>query len=162
MDGWALSGEGGLGADGAAALALPWLPEGLLLAAVVLGLALVAFSVLMVALDRTVTRASGTVVSGLVRGVRGWTEPGEAADEEAADKEVGDEDVASSDVRGAPPAAAATGDEPVAGQRRTPGGRPTGITRTGPARGAQPPRARLEDRLPDDGEPLERVHADPR
>jgi hypothetical protein len=50
----------------------PFLPGGAIVAATVLGGAIVGFAAAMMALDRAGSRIFGAVVSGVVAGARGW------------------------------------------------------------------------------------------
>ena len=57
-------------------MAFPFLPGGLILAATVLGGAIVGFVAAMMAIDRAGSRVFGAVVSGVVAGARHWRDGG--------------------------------------------------------------------------------------
>ena len=50
----------------------PFFPIGALLAGAILAAALTLFVAAMMAMDRAISRATESVVSGLVSGIRGW------------------------------------------------------------------------------------------
>lgn len=52
----------------------PFYPIGAVIAGAILAAALTLFVAAMLAMDRAVSRATGLVVSGLVTGIRGWSE----------------------------------------------------------------------------------------
>jgi hypothetical protein len=62
----------------------PFYPIGALVAAVILGSALTLFAVALRAIDRTVTRVGGSVLSGLVSGINGWSETRRAGPPQAS------------------------------------------------------------------------------
>ena len=51
----------------------PFYPIGAIVAGVILGGALTLFVAALMAIDRTASRVAGSVVSGLVSGIRGWS-----------------------------------------------------------------------------------------
>ncbi|KRT62427.1 MAG: hypothetical protein XU10_C0028G0006 [Chloroflexi bacterium CSP1-4] len=53
---------------------LPWFPEGLILAAAVLGAALGIFIGAMHAIGRVTGEVTGSILTGLVRGLREWAD----------------------------------------------------------------------------------------
>jgi hypothetical protein len=55
-------------------MAFPFYPVGAITATLVLGGTLVAFRLLLLALDRGAAELRGSIGPGLVRGVRAWTE----------------------------------------------------------------------------------------
>lgn len=57
----------------------PFYPVGALVAAVFLGTTLTLFALALHVIDRTVTRVGGSVLSGLVSGLSGWSESRRAA-----------------------------------------------------------------------------------
>lgn len=57
----------------------PFYPVGALVAGIILGTALTLFALALKAIDKTVTRVGGSVLTGLVSGLNEWSEARRAA-----------------------------------------------------------------------------------
>ena len=73
----------------------PFYPFGALVAGLILGATLTVFVVALQAIDRTVTRVGGSVLSGLVSGLNGWSGSRRAAVPHVSPGAADREDVAS-------------------------------------------------------------------